>query len=366
MRLLSVHVLQEGMILGRTIWNEASRPLLQKGVVITGSIIRRLKQLNVQYVYIEDKLSDGIEIKELVTRAERNRAVQTITKSFESLKDVNAKKASYLLDQYSKELKGIVEDLLQSVLNSDEMLTVLTDAFLYNEYIYEHSFQVSLYSIAIAKEMGHSYEDIRLIGIGALLHDVGKILVPNEILLKPGRLSNEEYEEIKQHARYGFDILRNLHSISLIVAHCAFQHHERLDGSGYPRGLVDFEIHPFAKIIGVADVFDAITSDRVYRVKMLPSDAMEVIEAGSGTIYCEAAVNALKRAVTLYPNGTTVRLVDGRRGVVSKQNSHLSARPFIRIFEENGEILSVTYEIDLAEHTLVEIGQVETDFVAIN
>lgn len=72
---------------------------------------------------------------------------------------------------------------------------------------------------------------------------------------------------MKMHTRYGFDLLRNLHSISLLVAHCAFQHHERIDGSGYPRGLVDFEIHPFAKIIGVADVFDAVTTNRVYREK---------------------------------------------------------------------------------------------------
>ncbi len=119
--------------------------------------------------------------------------------------------------------------------------------------------------------MGYSYEDLRLIGIGAMLHDVGKLLIPTEILLKPERLTNEEYEEMKQHARYGFDLLRNLHSVSLLVAHCAFQHHERIDGSGYPRGLVDFEIHPFAKIIGVADVFDAVTSNRVYREKILPS-----------------------------------------------------------------------------------------------
>lgn len=365
MRLLSINALQEGMVIGRSIWNEAGHPLLQKGVVITEGIIRRLQQLNIHYIYIEDKLSEGIEIPELISPAKRSQAVKTITKSFKSLKNVDVKKASYILDQQSKELSNIVEDLLNSILNSEEMLTVLTDVFLYDEYLYQHSFQVSMYSIAIAKEMGYSYDDLRLIGIGAMLHDVGKLLVPNEILSKPDRLTNEEFEEMKQHARYGFDILRNLHSISLIVAHCAFQHHERLDGSGYPRGLVDFEIHPFAKIIGVADVFDAVTSDRVYRRKMLPTDAIEILEAGSGTIFSETVVQAVKRAIVQYPNGMTVKLVDGRRGVVSKQNPKMSARPFVRIIEENNEIVPMTYEINLAEEILVEIEKIETDYVVL-
>jgi len=363
MRLLSINVLQPGMVVGRSIWNEAGHPLLQKGVVIKDGIIQRLKQLNIQYIYISDKVSKGIDIPELITPAERRKAINTITNSFNSLKKTDAKKASYILDQQSKELTNIVEDLLNSILQSEEMLTVLTDVFLYDEYLYHHSFQVSMYSIAIAKEMGYSYDDLRLIGIGAMLHDIGKLLVPSEILLKPGRLTNEEFEEMKQHARYGFDILRNLHSISLIVAHCAFQHHERLDGSGYPRGLVDFEIHPFAKIIGVADVFDAVTSNRVYRGKMLPSEGIGMLQAGSGSIYSEAVVEALKRVIVKYPNGMTVKLTDGRRGVVSKQNPKQASRPFIRIFEENGEILSVTYEINLAEDILINIEKIEMDFV---
>lgn len=310
-------------------------------------------------------MSKGIEVKDVVTPTKRNQFVQRITESFSALKSSDPKQATYILDQQTKYISDIVDDLLNSILESEEMLTVLTDVFLYDEYIYQHSFQVTMYSIAIAKEMGYSYEDLRVIGIGAMLHDVGKLLVPSEILSKPDRLTNEEFEIMKQHARYGFDILRNLHSVSLIVAHCAFQHHERLDGSGYPRGLVDFEIHPFAKIIGVADVFDAITSDRVYRSRMLPADGMKILDAGSGTVFSPAAVSALKKIIVHYPNGTTIKLNDGRRGVVSRQNVSKLDKPYIRIFEENGALLDVTYEINLAEQILVEIEKVETDYVLI-
>lgn len=363
MRLISINVLRAGMVVGRTIWNEAGHPLLQKGAVVTDGILYRLKQLNIHYIYIEDRISYGIEIEETVEPALRNKIVNKITDSFRSVREVKSGQASYVLDQQSKAIGNIVEDLLNSILNSEEILMVLTDAYMYDEYLYQHSFQVTLYSLAIAKEMDYSYEDLRLIGIGALLHDVGKLMIPREILLKPSRLTNEEYETMKEHTKHGFELLRNLHSVSLLVAHCAFQHHERLDGSGYPRGLVDVEIHPFAKIIGVADVFDAVTSNRVYREKLLPSQGMAIIEAGSGTIFSPQVVEALRRSVVHYPNGTILLLSNGRRGVVSKQNTGFPERPKIRIFEEDDEILPATYEINLVDFPDILIDKVELEYV---
>ncbi len=353
------------MVVGRTIWNEAGHPLLQKGVVVTDGILVRLKQLNIHYIYIEDRISYGIEIEETVEPALRSKIVNKITESFHSVRKLNSKQISFVLDQQSKAIGNIVEDLLQAVLDSKEILMVLTDAFMYDEYLYQHSFQVTLYSLAIGKEMGYSYEDLRLIGMGALLHDIGKLMVPKEILLKPDPLTDEEYEIMKQHTKHGFDLLRNLHSVSLLVAHCAFQHHERLDGSGYPRGIMDAEIHPFAKIIGVADVFDAVTSNRVYREKLLPSQGMAIIEAGSGTIFSPTVVQALRRSVVHYPNGSVLLLSDGRRGIVSKQNSGSPERPKIRVFEEDNMILPATYEMNLVDFPDILIDKVELEYAAL-
>lgn len=363
MRLISINILKEGMIVGRTIWNEAGHPLLQKGVRVSNHIINRLRQLNIQYIYIDDKIAEGIEIEETVSHPVRNRAVHKITESFSAVKSAKPNQASYVIDQQSKVIGNIIDDLLNSILDSEEILTVLTDAYLYDEYLYQHSFQVTLYSIAIAKEMGYSYEDLRLIGIGAMLHDVGKLLIPTEILLKPGKLTEEEFTLMKQHTRFGFDLLRNLHTVSLLVAHCAYQHHERLDGSGYPRGLVDVDIHPFAKIIGVADVFDAVTSNRVYRKKLLPSQGIEIIEEGNGTLYSTKVVEALKRCIVHYPNGTVLLFSDGRRGVVSKQNKAKPDRPLVRIFEVDNTLLDATYEINLEDYPTLHIEKVETEYV---
>lgn len=350
------------MIIGRTIWNEAGHPLLQENVKVTDRIIERLIDLNVQYVYIQDALSRDIESFDTVPIEVRNRAVTEITKTFKAIQGAKKEGASFFIDQQSKALYSIIDDLLNNILSNEDVLTIIGDVFMYDNYIYQHSFQVSTYAIAIAKEMNYSVEEIRQIALGALLHDVGKMLVPQDILFKPGRLSEEEFNEIRKHTTSGFDVLRNVHSISLLVAHCAFQHHERLDGSGYPRGLIDFEIHPYAKIIAVADVFDAVTSNRVYKMKMLPFQAIAILEAGKGTLYDAKVVEAFSQIIVHYPNGTIVALSNASRGIISKQNKHEPTRPWVRIFEENGELLNATYELNLLLNKELVIDKVELEF----
>lgn len=363
MRLISIKVLKAGMIMARTIWNEGGHPLIQKDVEVTETIIKRLKDLNVQYVYIKDELSEDIEITDILSTHERKVAIEHIKESFNQMKGLNPKEAVFVLDKKSKIISSIVDDLLMSVLSSKEMLTVLTDTFIYDEYLYQHSIQVTIYSLMIAKELGYSAEEMRQIGIGALLHDIGKTVIPQEILNKPGKLTEEEFNLVKQHTKYGFDILRNLHTISLMVAHCAYQHHERLDGSGYPRGLVGDEIHPYAKIIAVADVFDAMTNKRVYKEKMLPYQCINIILHGRGTLFDEDVVDALKKNVVHYPNGSVVLLSDGRRGIVARQNVENSTLPYIRIFEENKQLINPTYYINLVEHPEVSIVKIEADYI---
>lgn len=362
MRLISTKSLKPGMVIGRTIWNDSGRPLLQDGVQITDRIIGRLVQLNIHYVYIEDTISKDIDVQETVPLQVRHKAIQQIQDSFNSIKRATREKnITYCLDENSKQFVSIINDLMDYIFESKEIVTVLSDAFIYDEYIYQHSLQVTIYSISIARELGYNAEEIRQIGIGAMLHDVGKMLIPFEILNKPGRLTSEEFDTMKLHARYGFDLLRNLHTISLLSAHCAFQHHERLDGSGYPRGLVDFEIHPYAKIIAVADVFDAVTSNRVYRNKMLPSQGMEIIKEGMGTLYDERVVRAFEKVIAIYTNGSVVLLSDGRRGIVYKQIHAQPNKPGLRIFEEDNQLLKATYEYQLEDD--VEIVKVELDYV---
>ncbi|MET0785081.1 MAG: HD domain-containing phosphohydrolase, partial [Paenisporosarcina sp.] len=166
-----------------------------------------------------------------------------------------------------------------------------------------------------------------------------------------------EYKQVQKHCEMGFETLRKIHEIPVTVAHCALQHHERIDGLGYPRGLKDDEIHKYAKIISVVDVFDALTNPRAYRSPMLPHKGMEILYAGSGTQFDSKQIHLFKNSIALYPPGITVNLNDGRTGIVSKYNYQSVGRPEIRIIRNEEQIDVTPYEIDLSviENLTIEI-----------
>ncbi|MBM7586200.1 putative nucleotidyltransferase with HDIG domain [Bacillus pakistanensis] len=362
MRLISTRTLKPGMILATTVYNGQGQALIQEKVSITERMIRRLKELEVQYVYIEDRLSSGIKVKEAVPYAVRQEAVNTIEETFRKINNHQLSINAVALEKSADEFKVIIDTVLKEIKLNDELITILTDVFTYDSYIVHHSFNVTIYTLAIGMELKLPPKQLEMLGLGAILHDIGKMLVPEDILMKPDKLTIDEFSEVKKHSQHGFNILRQLHSVSLIVAHCAFQHHERLDGSGYPRGIKGEDIHPFAKIIAVADVFDAMTSNRVYRRAMLPHEALEVLYAGAGTLFDKNVVEAFRHSVAIYPNGLVVILSDGRKGIVSKQNKGLADRPVLRIIEENQIELLTPYELDLKTNLDLVIHDFDAEY----
>ena len=159
----------------------------------------------------------------------------------------------------------------------------------------------------------------------------------------------EEYEEMKRHTLYGYEILKNEPGIPLVSALCALQHHERLDGSGYPHGLKGNEIHEYAKWIGLVDSYDAMTTNRIYRDPMLPHQAVEALYAGTGTLYEQSMVQLFRDKVAIYPVGMTVRLHTGEVGVVVDVNASYPHRPVVRmLYDEEGIRLHAPYELDLS------------------
>jgi len=234
--------------------------------------------------------------------------------------------------------------------------------FAVDEPLFCHSLNVAIYTLALAIAMKLNKHQCFEIGMGALLHDIGKMKIPRKILDKPGKLTHEEFEEIKRHTEYGFDILRRAEDIPLLSAHCAFQHHERLNGTGYPRQLSGGEIHLYGKIMAVADVFDAMTTNRVYRQGHLPNDALEHLFAGANILYDQKVVDLFRDTISLYPVGATVRLSTGESGVVVKNNRMYPQRPVIRIFSDQADQpLRSPYELDLSKHMSVTIIAMEID-----
>lgn len=359
MRLVATSLMLKGRILGKAIYSEKGQVLLNEGVLLNELLLNRLLEVGVHYLYIEDERTDDLQLDESLSAELKQRALKSIRQHFVEFEKRENIANSLVLEKATKDLANLVLEIRREIKDNHHLLMLLADVCAYDSYIFTHSLNVTMYSLAIGMKLNLKEKDLQVLGMGAILHDVGKMKIPEKILSKPGRLNAEEFEIIKKHTVEGFEILRNIPSLSLIVAHCAYQHHERLDGSGYPRGLTAKGILPFGKIIAIADVFDAVTSARVYHGAMLPNEGLEILYAGSGTLYDQDLIRVFRQAVAVYPVGLTVVLSDGRKGVVSKQNVGLSDRPVIRILEEkNTEV--TPYELDLKNELDVTITACDT------
>ncbi|PLR76230.1 hypothetical protein CU633_17000 [Bacillus sp. V3-13] len=361
MRLITLDRCESGIKLGQSIYNQNGQILLAKGTELTDGLIERLRKFNISTVYIEDEASEGIEIIESIPAELRTEAVNVITEGLTTIAGLQQNTANIegmiKSGRAIRSFQKIFKDILSCLTENPTALNLLATTKAHDNYVYTHSLNVSIYACQLALENGLPLKNIEELGLGAMLHDVGKMYITPEILNKPGNLTPEEYEHIKTHTELGFDLLRKIHEIPLPVSHCALQHHERNDGSGYPRGLKGDQIHNYAKILSVADVFDAATSHRVYRPAMLPHKGMELLYAGSGTKFESKQVELFKNCIAIYPQGLTVRLNDGRTGIVTKYNFNAVGRPEIRIIRDEDDQEVKPYEIDLStnDNLTVEI-----------
>lgn len=364
MRLVATKTISEGTELAKAIHSDTGRVLIQKDMKLTSKMIQRLQQLGITYVYIKDAITEDIVIKPPISDELRIEAIQMVKNSFSDLQNNGYTKNSYIFSRIGEKMTQMVTHILDEIKNQEEVLSILSDVLISDDYIFNHSINVTIYSLALATELGLPQKQLEQIGLGSMLHDVGKVFIPETILQKEGKLTDYEFEIIKTHTEEGFNFLRKSANIPLLVAHCAYQHHERLDGSGYPRGITDKEIHPYGKLLAVADVFDAVTSNRIYRDAMLPHEGLEILYSGSDRLFDKEMVEAFRRTIAVYPNGLGVKLSDGRSGIVVSQNKHVLERPIIRILREAFEEVA-PYDIDLSKQLNVMIVSCELAFEKI-
>lgn len=365
MRLISLEQCPSGTKLGKAIYNEKGKILLAEGMELTDTYVKKLKKSNITTIYIKDEASEGIEIIESVPEELRMEAIHTIQDGLSDLAQLSVThpniqammKSGRAIRSFQRIFKGIISSLTEN----RTAINLLATTKIQEDYVYSHSLNVAIYACQLALENGLPLKDIEEIGLGAMLHDLGKLYVPRDILLKPGKLTDEEFDQVKLHCQLGFDTIRKVYEIPLPVAHCALQHHERIDGSGYPRGLKGDEIHRYAKIISVIDVFDAVTNPRAHRAAILPHKGLELLYSGSGTQFESKQVELFKKCIAIYPQGLTVKLNDGRVGIVSEYHFHSVGRPQIRIIQDEEQQEVKPYEIDLASSENLTLEIVEAD-----
>lgn len=357
MRYIPVPCLKAGMRLGSNLYGYNNELLLAKGQILSDTEIKRIKELKCQGVYIEDGLPGNIEMEVGISAELRNSSVKTIKDVFNQVKHGSDKKKIESINGAMAVTKSIVHEITadkNAVFN-------MNDLKLFDDYTYYHSVNVAVISIVIGVAMSLSQTELYKLGLGAMLHDIGKVFVPKEILEKPGSLTPEEFEKVKVHSLKGSQYLRDRWEIPVESNIAVLTHHEKFDGTGYPNKLKSYKIPQYGKIISVADVYDALTSVRPYRDALSPSEAMEYIMGGSGTLFDPQIIEVFVSKIAAYPVGTYVLLSNGLKGIVVKNYSKCGLRPKIQILtNDNKEVYYDLYnDTDLLNITIKGIANID-------
>jgi putative nucleotidyltransferase with HDIG domain len=249
------------------------------------------------------------------------------------------------------EVQENVDELVESVSRNRDALTALIKLRHFDDYTYTHSLNVSVLSISAGKTLGLTDAELKILGLGTMFHDLGKIRIPDNILNKPGKLTDDEFAIMRNHAALSAEILTEQHlNVSDQVIKVARFHHERIDGSGYPDHLQGEQIPPLATICGLSDVYDALTSDRVYHKGMLPHDALKFIYSLRGTHFQPDWVDRFVQSVGIYPPGSVVELNTGHLAVVMEVTNRSLLAPLIKVVSDpNGQLYSRTKLVDLSK-----------------
>ena len=232
-------------------------------------------------------------------------------------------------------IKKIVSGFVDSIVRNPNAVMCLSQLKNRDEYTAQHSINVCILTITFGRHLGMAENSLNLLGLGALLHDVGKLKTPLEILNKPGKLTDEEFEIMKSHPEHGRKILLDSGGVPDSVIDIAFSHHERLAGHGYPRGCITDEISPWSKIVAIVDVYDAISSDRCYHDGMSPTQALTKMYEWRIRDFDPELLEQFIQCIGIYPIGTIVELTSGEVGIVISVNNELRLRPKVMLIMDN-------------------------------
>lgn len=337
---ISIQHLEVGMYVTEQTKGIADGQIQAKGFIYRQETIEKLKQKQTLEVLIDTDKGQGSPFAKPVATRSPPAAQKTLIEERENSKRVY-NEATSLVTNLLNDVKmgkaidvgpveGLADEINNSVLNNPNALLCLSQIREKDKYLLEHSVNVGILMGVFARHLSYSKDEVHQLVTGALLHDIGKIRVPNHVLNKPGKLTPEEWQEMKRHVNYGVETLEKSKGIHPIALAICGQHHERLDGNGYPNRLSDEEITVYGRLASIVDVYDAVTAKRVYHDGMPPAEAMKLLLKLSQTELDSSLVYQFIRCMSVYPVGSLVELNTGRLAVVITTNPNDSTTPVVK------------------------------------
>lgn len=356
MRRVSVFSLQTGMKVGCTVNSSMGEVLLKKGVTLTAGYIKRIIEMGIPFLYIEDGLLGDFSAEDVVALETRMAAVQQVKNIL-----LNTKESGKLVIEPTS-IYGTVGGLTNNLLSNRSLMFNLIDLRAQDDYTFAHSVNVCVLSLMTGITLGYNAEQLATLGVGALLHDLGKVKIPETLLNKPAPLTAKEYDMMKKHTFFGYELISSAKELSYEHAAIALQHHECLDGSGYPSGVSGDGILEYAQIVAIADKFDALTANRIYRKAYPPHEAYEMCAGSGNYLFKDSVVKAFLHNIAAYPTGTMVELTNGKLGVVLDTPKGYSRFPRVRIlFDQKRRPLKIRGDVSLTEQVGLFVVRVLED-----
>lgn len=342
MRYIPIDAVNPGMILGKNIISNTSAAMLTKGTVLTEEYVEYLVEHGYSGVYISDRISEDVIINETISDELFREGVEAIA------------------NENIGHIINVSTNIVNEIMSQEQVNVDMIDLRSFDDYTFHHSVNVAVYSVIVGKKMGLASADIKYLSQAAIAHDLGKMRIPEEILNKPGKLTDEEFDVIKSHPQKSMDILGKNRNVSAVVKQAVLFHHENENGSGYPMKRTGDKIPLIAKIIHAVDVYDALTSKRPYKEPYAPADAFEYLKGGCDILFDRAVVDAMLQVLPAYPPGIDVKLSNGEEAIVYAHTSD-ALRPKVKI-KSNGQVI----DLSLTEYQdifITESGIMPSDYV---
>lgn len=349
MKLELVYRVNPGAILGKSILTFDGRILLKEGTKLTRLYINKIKEMGVFYIYLLDEELSDVEVNDDSLVALKQNAMGCVSNIMKNTPMMKNRKTAL-------EVIKTIEELINYISENGDINKSLYEIQTHSNQRYIHSMEVCIRSIFLGQALGLKKEQLNELGIAAILHDIGMTRISPKVLEKHGNYTPEEQLLIKEHPTKGYEILKENVRMPDAVLNAVLQHHERIDGTGYPYGLKSPQITKYAKIIAVCDMYDLITNNDNYKKTFRPHDAYELIIGGSSCIFDETVVRAFKKIFSVYPLGCCVQLSNGIEAYVVKQNENFPDRPILRvIYDKDTKEPIAPYEINLIKDINVVI-----------